>query len=307
MTGGLGALGLHAAGWLAARGARALVLVGRRGDRGTAQSVLAALEAKGVTVDVVAADVSTPEGVDAILAAAQAGGRRLRGIVHAAGVDSPVTFDALRAESFADASAGKSTGAWLLHERTRTLNLDLLVCFSSVAATLGAQGRAHYAAANAFLDGLAAERRRLGLAVTAVNWGPWRGGGMATAPHLAAFERIGNFGLEPGAALAALDAAVGSRRAQVMVADIEWELFRPAYEARRAKPVLAGIQGASPAVGSRVIDRAMGRRVDQRGCRGARGRRSRGSCSARWPTPWASTAPTACRSTATSTSSASTR
>jgi NAD(P)-dependent dehydrogenase (short-subunit alcohol dehydrogenase family)/acyl carrier protein len=247
VTGGLGALGLHAAGWLAAHGARALGLVGRRGDRGTAQSVLAALEAKGVTVDVVAADVSTPEGVDAILAAAQAGGRRLRGIVHAAGVDSPVTFDALRAESFADASAGKSTGAWLLHERTRTLNLDLFVCFSSVAATLGAQGRAHYAAANAFLDGLAAERRRLGLAVTAVNWGPWRGGGMATASHLAAFERIGNFGLEPGAALAALDAAVESRRAQVMVADIEWELFRPAYEARRAKPVLAGLSSASPA------------------------------------------------------------
>ena len=250
VTGGLGALGLRAAEWLVSHGARALVLASRRGDRGAAPAALAALEAKGVTVDVVAADVSTAEGVDAMLAAAHASGRRLRGIVHGAGVDSPVTFDALRAESFADASAGKATGAWLLHERTRTLDLDLFVCFSSMAATLGAQGRAHYAAANAFLDGLAAERRRLGLAVTTVNWGPWRGGGMATAAHLAAFERIGNFGLEPGAALAALDSAVESRRAHVMIADIDWDLFRPAYEARRPRPVLTGIVAASATSGT---------------------------------------------------------
>ena len=246
VTGGLGALGLRAAEWLAAHGARGLVLAGRRAaPNAAAQAAVAALEAGGVAIHTVSADVSTPDGVDALMAAVAATGRPLRGVVHAAGVDATVPLASLGPEELHTAAAAKAVGAWLLHDRTRALELDLFVCFSSMAATFGAFGRAHYAAANAFLDALAAERRRLGLAATSVNWGPWRGGGMATAEHLAAFERVGNRGLDPEAALALLDAAVAGGRAQVMVADIDWDVFRPAYEARRVRPLLAGL--AAPA------------------------------------------------------------
>ena len=95
-----------------------------------------------------------------------------------------------------------------------------------MAATLGAQGRAHYSAANAFLDGLALARRRSGWPALSVDWGPWRGGGMADAEQLEQFERIGNHGLDPDAALGILDRLIDADAILAMVADVEWARFR---------------------------------------------------------------------------------
>jgi acyl carrier protein/GNAT superfamily N-acetyltransferase len=120
------------------------------------------------------------------------------------------------------------------------------VCFSSVASVLGAQGRAHYGAANAFLDVLALERRRLGLSATTINWGPWRGGGMATLEQLEQFERMGNRGLEPEDALRALDSVVTGGDVQTVVADVDWDTFRTVYEARRPGPILTELLGREP-------------------------------------------------------------
>jgi acyl transferase domain-containing protein/acyl carrier protein len=240
VTGGTGALGLHVARWLAAHGARHLALSSRRGAiDARAQKTIASLEQLGATVTVVSADVSRREDVDRLFQQLQSGSSPLRGIVHAAGVDATVPLTSMSDADIHAAAAAKTTGAWLLHERTASLDLDLFLLFSSVASVLGSQGRAHYAAANAFLDALARERRRLGLVATTVNWGPWSGGGMATAEHLDQFARIGNHGLDPDDALRALSLAVGGNEVQAIIADIEWETFRPVYEARRARPILA--------------------------------------------------------------------
>eukprot|EP00957_Ditylum_brightwellii_P067732 5141504-Ditylum_brightwellii.AAC.1 len=57
------------------------------------------------------------------------------------------------------------------------------VLFSSVAALLQveAAGQANYAAANGGLDSLAAEKSAQGMVVCSIQWGPWSGGGMASA------------------------------------------------------------------------------------------------------------------------------
>jgi len=256
VTGGLGALGLQSAQWLVAHGARHLVLTSRTANASRARTAIAALEAQGATVEVVEADVSSIEAVDALLGRVAAAGHPLRGIVHAAGLDTIVPVSRLRETDLLSVFAAKGTGAWLLHARTRELNLDLFLCFSSVAAVLGSQGRAHYAAANAFLDGLALERHRLGLPTTTVNWGPWRGGGMATEEHLRQFERIGNRGLDPSAALRALDSAVAGGRHQAIIADFDWDVFKPAFEARRARPVLAAVGAQSLAEAGSVAGTA---------------------------------------------------
>src|ERR1035441_7114711 len=75
--------------------------------------------------------------------------------------------------------AAKAGGAAYLDELTRDADLEQFVLFSSAAATFGGAGQGNYAAANAFLDGLAQQRAGWGLAGLSVAWGPWAGGGVA--------------------------------------------------------------------------------------------------------------------------------
>ena len=251
VTGGVGALGLRVAEWLVARGARHLVLSSRRAAVDEAALArIGALEEAGASITIAAADVSRATDVDALLERIADGGFPLRGIVHAAGVDTQQPIRTLTDEDVRGVLASKVDGACLLHSRTRELDLHLFVSFSSIASILGSQNRAHYAAANAALDVLAAERRRLGLAALTVNWGPWKGGGMATSPHLEQFERIGNRGLRPDDAVRALEMLLARGSAVASVADIDWTTFAPIYEARRARPILAEVSlepGGQPA------------------------------------------------------------
>ena len=245
ITGGTGALGSHVLGWLVDRGARHILLASRSGAANAgALAAIRAAEQRGATVTIVAADVSRPDDVDTLLSVVRERGLPLRGIVHAAGTDSLVPLADLSAADVRAVMSSKVSGGWALHERSRDLPLDFFILFSSVASVLGSNGRAHYGAANAFLDGLAHERRRLGLPALAVNWGPWMGGGMASAEHLRGYERIGNHGLEPDIALRALDVLASEDGIQASVLDIDWSTFKPVYEARRQRPVVADLGDA---------------------------------------------------------------
>ena len=176
VTGGLGALGLHVARWLAGNGVRQLVLTGRRGlaSPGAAEAVTA-LEAMGARVTVVALDVAERDAVAALVAAIP----DLRGVVHAAGVvDDGVIADQAPAR-LARVIDPKLAGAWHLHELTAERGLACFVMFSSAAGMLGAAGQSNYAAANAALDALAAHRRAHGLCAHSLAWGPWAEAGMA--------------------------------------------------------------------------------------------------------------------------------
>ena len=192
VTGGMGALGLQVAQYLAGCGATHLVLTGRSGiSTDDQRTAMHSLEDAGVKVDVVAADISDAEDVARVLATAP----RLRGIVHAAGVLDDGMLMQQTAERFARVAGPKVDGAWHLHQQTQDLPLDFFVLFSSVASVMGSPGQSNYASANAFMDGLAQHRRQRGLAATAINWGPWADVGMAASDVV--LQRLMKDGWQP--------------------------------------------------------------------------------------------------------------
>ena len=180
VTGGLGALGLIAARWLVARGARHLTLLGRRAPADDVARTLDELRALGAEVSVVRGDVTRRDDVERAVAAATAR-RPLRGVVHAAGALDDGVIANLDRDRFSRVLASKIDGALHLDEATRSAPLDFFVCFSSVIGVLGSPGQANYAAANAGLDAVVARRRAQGRPALSLAWGPWARVGMAAA------------------------------------------------------------------------------------------------------------------------------
>lgn len=245
VTGGLGALGLLVAEHLfRGHGIAQLVLLGRRPPDEAQARRIAALRADGAAVTIATADVSDRAALAAVLAA-----QPVRGIVHAAGVLDDGIVERLTPERLRGVLAPKVLGARWLDELTAGMRLDFFVSYSSVAA-LGAPGQASYAAANAFLDGLAAARRARGLPAVSIGWGPWAGAGMAARVPA---SRSGLRRIEPAAGLLLFDAALGQAGAVVYVADAgkEVSLRSPHPLARPA--VAAPADGPQPAPGPRAL------------------------------------------------------
>ncbi|HWN36455.1 MAG TPA: type I polyketide synthase, partial [Pseudonocardia sp.] len=215
------------AGWLAERGAERVVLSSRSGAGAPGAARLAAQLAELGTASVVlAADVAERADVVGLLDAIGAAGPPLRTVFHTAGVVDDGVLDRLDPARLATVLGAKAGGAAVLDELTEGLELDAFVLFSSSAATFGGGGQGSYAAANAFLDALAQNRRGRGLAGSSLAWGPWAGGGMAQASE-AARQRLDRGllrGMEPALALRVLGQTLADAGSNpvLTVMDLDW-------------------------------------------------------------------------------------
>lgn len=221
ITGGLGALGLAVAQRLAERGARHLILVGR--SQASAASILAPLQARGVTIRYEQADLSNEQDVQRLLTTPRA--VSLGGIVHCAGVVDDGLLMRQTPARFARVLSGKAHGAWLLHRYSRDLALDFFVLFSSMSAVIGRLGQGSYAAANAFLDSLAHLRRAQGLPAVSINWGGFAEVGMAARLGVADRERLRAEGIgliPPSTGMDIFTSLLAPDIAQVGVFPVDW-------------------------------------------------------------------------------------
>ena len=254
ITGGLGALGLATAAWLAAKGARHLVLSGRNAPDEAARQAIAALAAQGVAVHVLAVDAGDAAAMRAAHADIASRLPPLRGIVHAAG---SLADGLLVDQRWNDADVvlrGKADGAWLLHELTRDEALDFFVLYSAAAVLLGAAGQGVYPAANAMLDALAAHRHAAGLPALSVAWGAWAGAGMAARGGQAWAAR-GLMPLQPTQAFAALERLLRAGATHAAVLPIDWSRFlarAPAGVDRGFFEAVATQGAAAPALAASV-------------------------------------------------------
>ncbi len=206
ITGGTGVLGsLLARHLVTTHGIRHLVLTSRTGR---APELVTELGALGATVDVVACDVADRTAVADLVA----GLPKLTAVIHAAGVLDDGVVTALTPERLRTVWGPKADGARNLHELVG--DVQAFVMFSSVAGTFGSAGQGNYAAANAYLDALAVQRRAAGLPGQSLAWGFWseRSGmtGHLDDGDVARLGRDGVAGLSEAEGLALFDAALGS-------------------------------------------------------------------------------------------------
>ncbi|MEZ0350447.1 type I polyketide synthase [Mycobacterium sp. pR1184] len=243
VTGGLGSIGLEIAGYLAAQGAKHLVLTSRRSPGEAAQKRVDALAAQhGCEIRAIAADVADAHDVTRLLAGLQP---PLAGIVHAAGEIGTTPLSDLDDAEVDRVFAGKVWGAWHLSEAAADLRLDFFLSTSSIASVWGGYGQTAYGAANAFLDGLAWRLRERGVSGTSVNFGPWSAG-MADAESRSRLDKRGIRTLSPADALAGLADAAASSSAQGVVARIDWARFLPLYEQAGRRAFLTELEREVP-------------------------------------------------------------
>ncbi len=165
VTGGLGGFGLRVLSYLVASGARHLTLMDRDPKRRRSvdwvrRSTTLNNMKKEVDIDIVPGDVSREEDVQRCVAQLK---KPLKGVFHLAGTLDDRLLADTSVESVTRVFAPKAHGALHLHRATAGLALDHFVMFSSISAQFGNFGQINYSAANAFVDGLVAWRRRNGL------------------------------------------------------------------------------------------------------------------------------------------------
>lgn len=225
ITGGLGALGLHTASYLAQLGAGDIVLTSRHMPDADAQGAIAdIMERYRCRIHTFAADVGDEFQAAELLDRIRAELPPLAGVAHLAGVLDDGLLPQQALDRFRTTLAPKAFGAYHLHRLTKDDDLEFFIMYSSASSVLGSPGQANYATANALLDGLVAQRKAQGLPAVAVNFGPWAKGGMATSR--AARANLGAQGmipLEPAAALNALGEVLGHGTGQAIVIKANWQ------------------------------------------------------------------------------------
>jgi len=242
ITGGMGGLGLEVGKWLVSQGARHVVLLGRSAAKESATEAIETMRAAGATIECVQADVADTNRMREVLEGIEQAGKELRGVVHAAGVSNPKMLAEMDLETLNDAMRAKVEGTWVLHELSKNLELDFFVMFSSVASVWGAVSLSHYAAANHFLDAMAHYRKRKGLPALSVNWGVWAARGMATNDVQQVLARFGMKAMQPTRAIEALRYLLAAGATQATVAHVDWNIFKPLYEARQSRQFLRLIE-----------------------------------------------------------------
>jgi phthiocerol/phenolphthiocerol synthesis type-I polyketide synthase A len=268
ITGGLGALGLLTAGWLADRGARRVILAGRTAlpprrdwdsdsnDAATRAKIAAvrALEARGVVVEAVALDIGSAEAMQALLTKRdEEGAVPIRGVVHGAGITDAELFTEMEESRLRRTVWPKIAGAQVLHRAFPPGSLDFMFLTAAAGAVFGVPGQGAYAAANAYLDGLAQARHRQGCHTVSQDWVAWRGLGFGAEAQIALqeLERLGSRAITAEEAFAAWDHLARYDVAQAVMAPMpstggsgatEPESTTPAWSEMSAEDVRTELQ-----------------------------------------------------------------
>lgn len=225
ITGGLGAIGLQVAAWLANQGIKHLVLLGRNNIKPELQDNLKKLQ-DSTHATLIKADVADTDQLAQALSQIKSPLPPLKGVVHCAGVLDDRLICQQDWGSFTKVLASKVQGAWNLHHLTQKYDLESFILFSSASSLLGAAGQSNYCAANTFLDTLAHGRRNQGLPAISINWGAWQNTGLASKTQtMASLKQKGIGTINPKQGIEILEQLLLHSPVQIGVIPIDWHVW----------------------------------------------------------------------------------
>lgn len=247
ITGGTGAIGLIYADCLIRKGARHLVLTGRRGPNEDAQRAIGEFKEKGADIVVSQADICDEGDVEALFSKIRSEMPPVKGIIHAAGVIEDKMIPDQTWESFWKVLSVKAAGACNIHNALKNDEPDFFIMLSSIASIIGNMGQSNYSAANYFLNAFAHYRRSKNLPASTVCWGPWLGSGMAAkdAETMKRMSGQGIYGIQPENGARIIDKLFEENYTQVLAADVNWNLFSKEQEVREVLDFLSGVVSAN--------------------------------------------------------------
>ncbi|EUA44489.1 short chain dehydrogenase family protein [Mycobacterium xenopi 3993] len=205
------------------------------------------LGGSGATVRVVACDAADREALAKVISDIPVQWP-LSAVIHAAGVLDDAVVTSLTPQRVDAVLRAKVDAAWNLHELTRDLGVSAFVMFSSMAGLVGSSGQANYAAANAFLDALAAHRRANGLPAMSLGWGLWEQASAMTGQlgdvDFARFARDGVVAMSSEEALQLFDTAMVVDQPFVLPARIDLAALKAKFDAGTLPPMFVDLINA---------------------------------------------------------------
>lgn len=114
----------------------------------------------------------------------------VRGVIHGAMLLDDVSVQNMSFDQLMDVVRPKVYGAIHLDKIFQKVPLDFFVLTSSINTVIGNLGQANYAAANAFMCSLAAQRRKRGYRASVVNGGAIIGAGYMEREARRAWDKI---------------------------------------------------------------------------------------------------------------------
>ncbi|EXM19870.1 hypothetical protein FOTG_12105 [Fusarium oxysporum f. sp. vasinfectum 25433] len=162
-----GEMGQSCCEWMAAHGARYVVLTSRYPK--VDQRFIDNMEQAGVTVVPRKLDITSKESLHLCYQAITRTLPPIAGVANGAMLLQDVLFKDMDAANLNKVLAPKVNGSIYLDELFADTKLDFFLMFSSAASIVGSRGQANYAAANMFMASLVNNRRKRGLAASIIN------------------------------------------------------------------------------------------------------------------------------------------
>jgi NADP-dependent 3-hydroxy acid dehydrogenase YdfG/acyl carrier protein len=224
VTGGLGDLGLTLTTWLAEKGAKSIILTGRRPLSDDILSQIEALGLEDCEIHYKMMDLASSSSCEQLIQGLTEDSYPLKGVFHLAGVTQDRKSIDLEWQDVEVVMTPKIRGLEHLVQSLDMELLDLLVVYSSASSLLGTAGQANYAMANAYMDAYVEQLAAKGLPAYSINWGPWDRG--LAANYTRVFKTQGIEAMIPELAMNTLSLVLSqSTSRQVLIMKANWTTY----------------------------------------------------------------------------------